>query len=121
MEDKSLAYLKTKLGSYALTPKLNKKYPEPKNFLVKMTPKAEAEHKDELKDTKVKCTTTKTGAKFCIFNFDKNEIEGMEMCAPIYEMKTAIKEKRMPSIEECRAKDKNWFLVLKCKPESVCK
>ena len=118
MEDKALAYLKTPIGEYALTSPLNKKYPEPKPFLVRMSPEAVEKHKKELKDALVRCVKTKTGARFCIFRFDNKELEGMEMCRPIFEFKKIIETKEPPTIEECRKLKKNDFLIVKEKNAS---
>jgi len=114
-EDKALAYLKTSIGEYALTPPLNKKYPEPKPFLVRMSPEAVERHKAELKEAITKCIKTKTGARFCIFSFNDKELEGMEMCRPVYEFKKIIETKEPPTIEECRKFKKNDFLIIKKK------
>jgi len=121
-EEKSIAYLKTDIQSYALTqPIVTARFPEPKNFLVLMGPKKVEEHKEELIPTEVDCIETATGARFCVFRFEDKEISGMEMCRPIFEMKYVIKKGRMPTIEECRRERKNDFLVVKCKPEEFCK
>ena len=111
---KALAYLETDLGCYALTPPIvSKEFPEPKKFLVKMSPKTIEKHKEELKKTLTKCVSTKTGAKFCIFKFNEKELEGMEMCRPTFEFKKIIEEKALPTIEECRREGKNDFLIIK--------
>jgi len=118
----SILYLETEIGSYALTePIKTARFPEPRNFLVLMSPQKVEEHKEELIPTEVDCIETKTGARFCIFKFKDKEIEAMEMCRPIFEMKYVIKKGRMPTVEECRRQKKNDFLVLKCKPEELCK
>jgi len=121
-EEKSIAYLKTNIGSYALTePIRTVRFPEPKNFLVLMSPEKVEKHKEELIPAEVDCIETATGARFCIFKFNDKEVEGMEMCRPIFEMKHVIEKGRMPTIEECRREKKNDFLVVKCKPKELCK
>ena len=119
MEDKALAYFKTHYGAYALTPKISDKYPEPKHFLVKMSPEATMKHRQELIPTQLHCTDTKTGAKFCILTSEKPKIymELMEMTRPIWEMSVMAKEHRVPTLEEARELGKNDFLVISIKPE----
>lgn len=119
--DKSLAYIKTPFGSYALTKPISREGLPPKNLLVRMSKEKEIEHAKEIKEAKVSCVKTKTGANFCIFKFDNVELEGMEMCRPVYEFKKIIEEKEAPTIEECRAKGKNDFLIISCKPKEFCK
>lgn len=114
-----MEYIKTPLGSYALVPLIKKGLP-PKSMLVRMSKEREAEHAKELKEAKVSCTKTKTGADFCIFKFDNTELEGVEMCRPIYEFKKIIETKEPPSIEECRTAHKNDFLIISCKPKGFC-
>ena len=103
-EDDALAYLTTPLGQYALTKPVVKKGLPPKNFLVRMSPRTvEARKKAgvEFKTAKVRCVKTKTGAKFCLFDYDKTRLETMEMCRPVFEFKKIIETKRPPTIEEC--------------------
>jgi hypothetical protein len=44
------------------------------------------------------------------------ELEAMEMCRPIEELKEVVEKGRRPTIEECRLVGKNDFLVIKSKP-----
>lgn len=118
----SLAYIKTKIGSFALTEKMRGDMGvEPKNMLVRLDSEEVAEHKDELTDTKVFCKKTKTGARFCIFKNPQVEIEAMEMVLPSWKYSLMAKNKQEPTLEEAREKKKNAFLVIACKPESFCK
>ena len=106
-------YLKTNIGSYALTMPIDKKYPEPRQFLVKMTEEAIKRHEHELTEAKVSCVETKTGAKFCIFSFDGKEIEAMQMAHPI--CKLAKIAKGIPEDEasrKCIEEGKDAFLVI---------
>ncbi len=66
----------------------------------------------EFKPAEMRCVKTKTGARFCLFDYDKTRLEAMEMCRPVYEFKRIIETKRPPTIEECREKGKNDFLVV---------
>jgi hypothetical protein len=44
------------------------------------------------------------------------ELEAMEMCRPIEELKEVAEKGRRPTVEECRDMEKNDFLVIKAKP-----
>ncbi|MHA1262887.1 MAG: hypothetical protein ACTSSA_12485, partial [Candidatus Freyarchaeota archaeon] len=114
--DDALAYLETPFGPYALTKPVERKGLPPKNFLVRMTEKTVEERKKagvEFKPAQVRCVETKTGAKFCLVNYDRVQLEAIEMCNPIFEFKRIIETKEPPSIEECRKAGKNDFLVIK--------
>lgn len=121
MKDRALAYLRIKdIGHYALIPPVERPPLPPKNFLIRMTPEAIEEHKDKFKDAEAKCVVTATGAKFCLIKWNGNTLESMEMCRPIFEFKKIVEEKRPPTIEECRAAEKNDFLVIECEPKEIC-
>ena len=115
-DEDALAYLTTPMGPYALTKPVVKKGLPPKNFLVKMTPKTVEERKKagvKFARAKVSCVPTKTGARFCLLDYDTKRLEAMEMCRPVYEFKRIIETKQPPSVEECRKAEKNDFLVIK--------
>jgi len=78
-----------------------------------MTPETVEKHRAELKPAKTRCVETKTGAKFCLINYDSVQLEAMEMCRPVFEFKRIIETKEPPTIEECRKVGKNDFLVIK--------
>ena len=101
------------IGHYALIGPVERKGLPPKHFLVRMTPETTEKHRAEMKSAKARCTETKTGAKFCLINYDKTQLEGMEMCNPIYEFKKIIEIKESPTVEECRKAEKNDFLIIK--------
>lgn len=121
VKKKSLAFLRTELGDFALTPPLKKPGVKDKNFLVQMSKQTAKKHEKELKETKIKCRETKTGAKFCDFEFDGKQLQGIEFCRPAHKLKTISKTKEPPTIEECRADRKSDFLVVQCKPEGACR
>ena len=100
------------IGHYALIGPVERKGLPPKHFLIKMTPETVEKHKAELKTAKARCTKTKTGAKFCLIDYNKTQLEAMEMCNPIYEFKKIIEIKESPTVEECRKAEKNDFLII---------
>ncbi|MHA1827099.1 MAG: hypothetical protein ACTSX6_00475 [Candidatus Heimdallarchaeaceae archaeon] len=116
MKDRSVLYLKTKIGSYALTePIVSPEYPEPKRFLIRLSPKKEAEHRDELIEARVSCAKTKTGAKFCVFEWDSKLLEGMETAVPSCKYSKMVKEglSEKEAIEKCLKEGKQAFLIVK--------
>jgi hypothetical protein len=117
---KTLAYLRTEIGDFALTHPVSKPGMKDKNLLVRMSRATARKVEAEFKDAVAKCVETKTGARLCVFSFDKTELEGIEMCRPTYTFKTLIELKEHPSLEECIKKKKNDFLVVGCAPESAC-
>jgi len=119
MEDKSIAYFRTEIGDYALTPKMRGDFGvEPKNMLVRLSPKKSEEHRKEMIEAEALCTTLRTGARFCIFKSEhpRVEIEAIEMCLPSWKYSVMLKEHEVPSIERSRREYKNAFLVLSIKP-----
>jgi hypothetical protein len=119
MEDDSkvITRIGTNIGNFTLTePIISEEYPTPKNFLIRTekTPEKKAE---------VKCVTTKTGHKFCLFHFDNIELEGMQMGIPSCVYSKMVKEGI--SFEEasnkCIKEGKEAFLVIKCEPKEFCK
>ena len=141
MKDKAIAYFNVKgdvEGSYALIPKVVSRKPGivPKNFLIKLTPQKQKELKKESTpffDASSSCIFTRTGARLCYFksqlqdlkhNLTTNkqiELEGIEMCRPVYELSQIVKTGKSPTIEECRKADKVDFLIISCKPEEFCR
>jgi len=121
MQDKSLAYLKTKIGCYALTPPMRGDYGiTPKNMLVRLDEDEIREHAGEFIDTEVDCAVTKTGARFCVFKGPNFQIEAMEMILPSWKYSIMLREKREPTLQEAREKYRNAFLVIACKPKEFC-
>ena len=118
---KPLAFITTSLGDFALTQPINKPGVKDKNFLVQMSKQTAKKHEKELKEALVKCVETKTGAKFCDFEFDGKQLQGIEFCRPAHKLKKMAKTKEPPTIEECRADRKSDFLVVQCKPGSACR
>ncbi|HDH91601.1 MAG TPA: hypothetical protein ENF38_01480 [Candidatus Aenigmarchaeota archaeon] len=117
----SLAYLHLKdIGYYALSKPIHRPPLPPKNFLIRMTKEHTEKVKPLIKDAKVSCIKTKTGARFCFIEFDNVKLDAIELCEPTYKYEYLIKHKELPSIEECREKGKNWFLVVKCEPKELC-
>lgn len=118
---KSLAFLRTELGDFALTSPISKPGVKDKNFLIQMSKQTAKKHESEFKEAKVKCKETKTGARSCDITFDDVTLLGVEFCRPAHRLKTIAKTKEPPTIEECRADRKNDFLIVRCKPESACR
>jgi hypothetical protein len=118
--DRALAYLSVEgLGDYALVGPISREGMPPKHFLVRMSSESVEEHRRrgvEFKKATASCVTTSTGARFCIIRYDDMELEAMEMCRPIEELKEIVEKGRRPTIEECRLAGKNDFLVIKAKP-----
>jgi hypothetical protein len=118
--DRALAYLSVEgLGDYALVGPISREGMPPKHFLVRMSPESVEEHRRrgaEFRRATASCVTTSTGARFCIIRYDGQELEAMEMCRPVEELKEVVEKGRRPTIEECRAIGKNDFLVIKAKP-----
>jgi len=122
--NESIAYLRIKgVGDYALSKPIHRPPLPPKNFLIRLSKEKieEIEKKKLFKEAEAKCVETKTGARFCVIKFDNVELEGVEFCSPTYKYKVMIERKELPTILECREKGKNWFLVIRCKPEEFCK
>jgi len=121
MSNKSIAYFDFgEIGCYALTPKMSGDYGiSPKNMLVRLSPKEIEEHKEELVKGEARCTPTRTGARFCIFESEKPSIymEAMEMTLPSWRYSVMLKKHYEPSLEEARKLYRNAFLVLVMKPE----
>jgi hypothetical protein len=119
-KDGATAYLSIEgLGDYALVGPISREGMPPKHFLVRMSPESVEEHRRrgvEFKRATASCVTTSTGARFCIIRYDDMELEAMEMCRPIEELKEVVEKGRRPTIEECRLVGKNDFLVIKSKP-----
>jgi hypothetical protein len=117
---KAIAYLSVEgLGDYALVGPISREGMPPKHFLVRMSQESVEEHRKkgaEFKKATASCVTTSTGARFCIIRYDGRELEAMEMCRPIEELKEVAEKGRRPTVEECRAMEKNDFLVIKAKP-----
>lgn len=121
MIEDSIAYLRIKgIGSYALSKPIHRPPLPPKNFLIRLTPESEKKHEKELRDAIARCVKTRTGARFCVINFDNVTLDAMEMCMPVYQFEHIVKHREEPTIEECREKKKNWFLVVKCEPKEFC-
>ena len=122
MSDRSLAYLKTDIGCFALIPPMRGDKLTPKPMLVRLDAEEIVKHEKELIDTQVNCTTTKSGARFCIFTSEKPkfQIEAMEIVLPSWGYSIWLKEKRTPTLREAIEKKKNAFLVIVCKPKSFC-
>ena len=116
MED-ALEYLSIEgIGDYALIGPIEREGMPPKLFLIRMKPESVREHKSrgvEFKPAKARCTETSTGARFCLINYDDKELEGIEMCSPIHELKEIVEKGEKPTIEKCRTIGKNDFLVIK--------
>jgi len=113
--DKAEQYIRTPIGSFALTKPVRRPPLAPKRFLVQISPerlKELEEKKCPMKEATVKCVETKTGARFCLITFDKTELEAMEMCRATFKFKTMIEKREEPTIQECRAVGKNDFLVV---------
>jgi len=112
---KAEEYIKTSIGSFALTKPVARRGLAPKRFLVQISPKRLKEleaTKCLMKQATVKCTETKTGARFCLISYDKTELEAMEMCRATMKFKQMIEKHEEPTIQECRAVGKNDFLVV---------
>jgi len=121
--NRSLAYLRTSIGDYALTPPISSpEYPVARNFLVRMKPETVEEHRPELKKAETECTTTKTGAKFCLFRWDGNELGGVQMGHPTCEMSKMVEEgvPERKASKECIREGKEAYLVVSCHPEKIC-
>jgi len=113
--NKAEAYLKTPIGSFALTKPVRRPPLAPKRFLVQISSERLREleaKKCPMKEATVKCVETKTGARFCLISYDRTELEAMEMCRPVFEFRHIIEKKEPPTIQECRAVGKNDFLVV---------
>jgi len=113
--DRAEAHIKTSIGNFALTKPVVRRGLPPRRFLVQISPerlKTLEEQKCPLTPATVKCTETKTGARFCLITFDKTELEAMEMCRPVHRFKHIIEKREEPTIQECRAVGKNDFLVV---------
>ena len=116
---RALAYLSIEgLGYYALVGPISREGMPPKHFLVRMSPESAEEHRRagaKFEEASSNCVTTSTGARFCIIRYGDQELEAIEMCRPIEELKEIAREGRRPTVEECRAIGKNDFLVVKSK------
>jgi len=113
--DKAEAYIRTPIGSFALTKPVVRPPLAPKRFLVQISPerlKELEEKKCGFKEATVKCVETKTGARFCLVTFEGKELEAMEMCRATFKFKRMIEKHEEPTIQECRSKGKNDFLVV---------
>jgi len=113
--DKAEAYIRTAMGSFALTKPVVRPPLAPKRFLVQISPERLKEleaTRCPMKEATVKCVETKTGARFCLIRYDKIELEAMEMCRATFKFKTMIEKREEPTIQKCRAVGKNDFLVV---------
>jgi len=123
MTNKSLMYFSTKIGDFALTEKMRGDYGiTPKNMLVRLSPEKAAKYRSELIKLEARCTKTCTGANFCIFESEEPKvyIEAIEMVLPSFRYSEMLKKRPEPTLEEARKVYKNAFLVLACKPASLC-
>jgi hypothetical protein len=117
--EEAIDYLSIKgIGDYALVGPISREGLPPKHFLIRMKPESVEEHKEKgivFKPAEAKCVETSTGARFCLISYDKGEIESIEMCSPLEELKEIVEKGEKPTIEKCREKGKNDFLVIKLK------
>jgi len=123
-ENRGLAYLRTDIGNYALIPPVSSsEYPTARNFLVRMKPETVEEHRTELKKAETECTVARTGAKFCLFRWDGNELAGVQMGHPACEMSKMVEEgiPEREASKECIREGKEAYLVVSCHPEEICK
>jgi hypothetical protein len=112
--DRALAYLRVSgVGDYALVGPVEARGLPPRHFLVRMSPEAAERHAGELREAKARCVETRTGARFCLIEYDGRVLESMEMCNPIYEFRRIVEAREPPTIEECRKAEKNDFLVIR--------